>query len=80
MMCNKINHCVNTYPRPNKATNNLDSKRNSILNENTRVLQGNKDSKNLNYNDTLQKLNSNCKNTQPEVTAKLSDPVPITTT
>ena len=58
MKHNKINHCVNTYPSPNKATNNLDSKRNSILDENTQVLRSNKDLKNLNYyiSSTLMEL------------------------
>ena len=65
---------MNTYPSLNKAIINLDSERNSILTENTQVLQINKDLINLNDNDTLQNLNGNCNNTQPEVTAKLTDP------
>ncbi len=56
---NQTNTCVNTYPSPNKATYNLDS--NSILNENTWVLQNDKDVSNLNHNDTLQKPNGNAK-------------------
>ncbi len=70
--CNKINHHVKTYPSPNKVTNNLDSKRNSISIKNTWVLWRNKDLQNL--NDALSKLNGNNNNTQPEVTAKLLDP------
>ena len=38
------------------------------------IIENNKEYKNINHNDTLQKLNGNCKNTQPEVTAELSDP------
>ncbi len=74
MKHNKTNTCVNTYPSLNKATNNLNSKRNAFLTENTQVLWSNKDLTNLDFNDTLQKQNGNCKNTQSEVTAELSDP------
>ncbi len=69
---NKINHCVNTYLSPKKATYNWDS--NSLLNENTQVLWSNKDLNNCYYNDTLQQLDGNCKNTQSELTAKMLDP------
>jgi hypothetical protein len=78
---NKTNTHVNTYPRPNKATEKVDSNLNSVLiNENIQVLWSDKDLKNLKNHNTLHKLeNKNlvakaCKDTQSERTADTSAP------